>query len=283
VSVVFQVIVLGIVQGLTEFLPISSSAHLILVPWLFGWQQLGLVFDVSLHVGTLLALLVYFAEDWMSVLRQIPALLAGKAKWSESQLVILALGTLPGAIFGVLAKDFIESNLRTPLVVVSCLIGFGILLWIADVAGSKTRPVSDARASDGLWIGLFQMLAVIPGVSRSGVTITAGLFKHFRSWDAARISFLLSAPLIAGAAIFEGRHAYHEYMKGALSTDPLMRQPHAFGLLLLGIVVSAVSGSLCIRYFLRYLQKGTLIPFVIYRVLLGLGILAAAAFGMPVS
>ncbi len=282
-SIVFQVIVLGIVQGLTEFLPISSSAHLILVPWLLGWQQLGLVFDVSLHVGTLLAILVYFEKDWISVLKEAPALLSKKVEWSESQIVILVLGTLPGAILGVFGKEFIESRLRIPLVVVFCFIGFGLLLWIAEVAGSKTRGVTDARAWDGLWIGLFQMLALIPGVSRSGVTITAGLFKNFRSWDAARISFLLSAPLIAGAGLVEGRHAYHEYLKGALATDPLLRQPHPFALLFLGTAISAATGFLCIRYFLRYLQKGTLIPFVIYRVVLGLGILAAVAFGMQVS
>lgn len=279
----FEVIVLGIVQGLTEFLPISSSAHLILVPWLLGWQQLGLAFDVSLHVGTLLAILLYFRNDWIVVLKEIPALLAGKLRWSQSLVVVLMAGTIPGALFGILAKDQIETHLRTPPVIIFCLIGFALLLWVAEQIGAQTRQISDARPVDGLWIGLFQMLALIPGVSRSGVTITAALFKKFRSWDAARISFLLSAPLIAGAGLVEGRHAYHEYLRGAMSSDPLMHQSHPLALLVLGISVSAITGLLCIRYFLRYLQKGKLLPFVIYRVLLGLLILVAVARGMPMN
>lgn len=281
--IVFQVIVLGIVQGLTEFLPVSSSAHLILVPWLFGWQQLGLVFDVSLHLGTLMAILFYFRNDWISVFKEVPVILTGRLNWSNSRMIFVVAGTLPGALFGILAKDFIELHLRTPLVVVFCLIGFGILLWIAEAVGAKSRRATEARAADGLWIGAFQMLALVPGVSRSGVTITGGLFKNFRSWDAARISFFLSAPLIAGAGLVEGRQAYHEYLRGALSLDPLMRHTHPFGLLFLGILVSALTGFLCIRYFLRYLQRGTLAPFVIYRIVLGLTILVAVACGMPAS
>ncbi|MBI4455922.1 MAG: undecaprenyl-diphosphate phosphatase [Acidobacteria bacterium] len=280
--VALQVIVLAIVQGLTELLPISSSAHLIIVPWLLGWQQLGLIFDVSLHVGTLLAILFYFRSDWISILQEARSLPQGKMRWSHSRICILALGTLPAAIFGVFGKDFLETQMRTPLVIVVCLIGFGILMWIAQGVGAQTRQTDEVGATDGLWIGTFQMLALIPGVSRSGITITGGLFRNFRSWDAARISFLLSGPAIAGAGLVEAREAYHEYLKGPLSSDPLMQQAHPFGLLLLGIFISALTGFFCIRFFLRYLQAGTLTPFVIYRLVLGVAILAAFAFGMLV-
>ncbi|MBI2823001.1 MAG: undecaprenyl-diphosphate phosphatase [Acidobacteria bacterium] len=282
-GIVGQVIILAVVQGLTELLPVSSSAHLILVPWLLGWQQLGLIFDVSLHAGTLLAILVYFRRDWISILAELPLLLQGKLPWGRSRTLVLLLGTLPAAVFGLASRNFIESQMRTPLVIVVCLIAFALLLWVAEVLGAQVRAMEDIRPADGLWIGAFQALALIPGVSRSGVTITAGLLRNFRAWDAARVSFLLSAPAIAGATVWEAGEAYREYLKGPMSVDPLMGQSHPFLLLLLGISVSALVGTLCIRYFLRYLQIGTLIPFVIYRIVLGLAILAAVATGMPLS
>ena len=271
-----QVIVLAVVQGLTEFLPVSSSAHLILVPWSLGWQHLGLIFDVGLHVGTLLAILVYFRKDWISVLTELPRLFRRELAWSQSLILVLVIGTLPAAALGLVAGDFIESSMRTPRAIAVCLIGFALALWIAERRGAKARRLEETRVVDGVWIGLFQMLALAPGVSRSGITITGGMLRKFRSWDAARLSFLLSGPAIGGAGLVEARQAYREYLKGAQSLDPLMHQAHPFGLLLLGVVASAVVGVLCIRYFLRYLQVGSLVPFVVYRVIVGLAVLAAA-------
>lgn len=277
-NVFLQVIILGIVQGLSEWLPISSSAHLLLVPWLMGWRDLGLIFDVALHLGTLTAILLYFRRDWVGVLMEFPAVFRGELDWGRSKIVLLFLGTIPAALLGLLGKEFVEA-LRTPRVIAFCLIGFGILLWATEHFCRKRRSVNDATAVDAFWIGTFQMLALIPGVSRSGITITGGLFRRFRTWDAARISFLLCAPAIAGAGLLEGREALREYLKGPLSTDPLMQQAHPLGLLILGIAVSALSGFACIRYFLRYLGTGSLTPFVIYRIVIGLGILALLAFG----
>lgn len=278
-NIVLQVMILAVVQGLTEFLPISSSAHLILIPWLMGWQQLGMIFDVSLHVGTLLAILLYFRREWIVIAKELPGLLRGSLPPSRSRTMLLIAGTIPAGIFGFLARNIIEEHLRTPLVIAVCLIGFAILLWIAARIGKRTRSMEDAGTVDGVWIGTFQMLALIPGVSRSGVTITGALLSGFRSLDAARISFLLAAPTIAGAGLIEGREAYREYLKGPLSGDPLMRQSNPIALLLLGVLVSAVAGFFCIRYFLRYLQSGTLFPFVIYRILLGIVIVAVMIYG----
>jgi undecaprenyl-diphosphatase len=280
-GIIFQVIILGIVQGLTEFLPISSSAHLILVPWLLGWQQLGLIFDVSLHVGTLLAILAYFRNDWLQIMYDALDFGRGRIPWSGSLTVFLVVGTVPAAIFGLLGKNLVEDHLRTPTVIVACMIGFGVLLWIADRIGARSRRMQDRRLPDAVVIGSFQMLALIPGVSRSGSTITAGLFRRFQSADAARISFLLSAPLMIGAGLMEGKEAYREFLKGAGSTDPLMRQGHPLQLVAIGVVVSAITGFLCIRYFLRYLQSGSLVPFAVYRIILGAGLLAAVMLGMP--
>lgn len=280
-GIILQVIILGVVQGLTEFLPISSSAHLILVPWLLGWRQLGLIFDVSLHVGTLLAILSYFRRDWIDLLREAVDVIRGRVPWTRSLTVFLVVGTVPAVIFGLLAKDLVEEHLRTPTVIIGCMIGFGVLLWIAEKVRARSRTMLDGRLPDAAVIGCFQMLALIPGVSRSGSTMTAAMFRKFRSADAARISFLLSAPLMVGAGLLEGRQAYREYLRGAASTDPLMQQGHPFQIIIIGIAVSAVTGFLCIRYFLRYLQRGSLVPFALYRILLGLGLLAAVMFGMP--
>jgi len=267
-----QVIVLAVVQSLTEFLPISSSAHLILVPWILGWQHLGLIFDVSLHLGTLAAILVYFRRDWATLIRDLPGLFR---RDSRSLLPVLMAGAIPAGIFGLAAGDFIEARLRGPGTIAVCLAGFGLLMWEAERRGRKVRKLSDAGVRDGFWIGVFQMLALIPGVSRSGITISGGLLRGFEAWDAARLSFLLSAPAIAGAGLLKGLEAYHEYLKGPQSLEPLMHQPHPVALLLLGITVSAVAGLLCIRYFLRYLQTGSLVPFVIYRLVLAASILGA--------
>lgn len=273
-NVAGQVAVLAVVQSLTEFLPISSSAHLILVPWILGWQHLGLIFDVSLHIGTLAAVLVYFRRDWVSLLREFPCLLRGQ--FSGRLIPVLLAGTVPAVVFGLAAEDVIEARLRGPGTIAVCLVGFGLLMWAADRWGRKERRVSDAGVGDGFRIGVFQMLALIPGVSRSGITISGGLLRGFETWDAARLSFLLSAPAIAGAGVLKGLDAYREYLKGPQSLEPLMHQPHPVALVLLGVTVSAVAGLLCIRYFLRYLQTGSLVPFVIYRLVLAAWIVGVA-------
>ena len=272
-SIAAQVAILAVVQSLTEFLPISSSAHLILLPWFLGWGHLGLIFDVSLHVGTLIAILIYFRLDWWALLQDLPNVF--RDGFSRSLLGVLIVGTLPVAIFGLTALDFIEQRLRGPETIAICLAGFGLLLYVAERKPNRERTVQQVTLLDGLVIGLFQMLALAPGVSRSGITITGGLFRGFRTAEAARLSFLMSTPAIAAAGFLEAGHAYHEYLLGSQSLDPLMRQEHPLQLILLGILLSAVTGLLCIRYFLQYLQRRSLVPFVVYRVLLAAGILAA--------
>ncbi len=260
-----EAILLGALQGITEFLPISSSAHLVLAPYLFGWQHRGLAFDVALHAGTALAIIFYYRRLWLPMIKgAIIGLYRreplghpdGKLAW------LIAAGTAPAAAAGAAGEDYIERFLRTPEVIALTLILFGLLLLVAERRGRKSRPLSSLGLGDSIWIGVLQTLALIPGVSRSGITITAGLLRNLDRRASAEFSFLLSAPVILGAALLEAAR---------LATAP--RAEMQLGIFAAGTAASAVVGFLVIKYFLEYLRRGNMLPFVIYRLVLGAGVL----------
>jgi len=253
---------LGILQGLTEFLPISSSAHLILLPLLLGWEDQGLAFDVAVHVGTLLAVVVYFRADlkrlingWLnSVLRQ--------QHTQDSRLAwFVVLGTLPVGVAGLMLGEFIEMYLRSPIVIATTTIIFALLLWWADAKGARTRVQHQLTLKDVVIIGFYQVIALVPGTSRSGITMTAGLLLGLTREAAARFSFLLSIPLIFLAGCLKTA----ELVAGALPVDWFS--------IILGVVVSALSAFLCISVFLKLLEKMGMLPFVLYRLILGVFLL----------
>ncbi|MGE5232720.1 MAG: undecaprenyl-diphosphate phosphatase [Acidobacteriota bacterium] len=257
-----QAIVLGVVQGLTEFLPVSSSAHLILAPRLLGWPDQGLDADLAAHLGTFLAVAVYFRRDLVEIVSGgLDALRGdrprGRLAW------ILIVGTVPLAIGGLLLAHWAETAARDPRIIIGSSIGFGLLLAVADLWGRRQRELHGVTTADGLWVGAAQVLAAIPGTSRSGITITAGLFRGLDRASAARFSFLLAVPAMLLVA---AKHV----LDVALGKVPL----GALGPQALLFAVSAVVGFLVIAWLLRYLQRGSLMGFVIYRIVLGLVVLA---------
>ena len=262
---ILQAALLGILQGLTEFLPISSSAHLILLPWLFNWDHLGLTFDVVIHGGTLLAILIHFHKDWIEIASSFLRRMRGQtgANCCNLDLAVLA-GTVPAIVLGLAFRSVVEDYLRTPSVIIVTLCGFGLLLWWADRRGKGTRALVTAGVKVGVLIGLAQALALVPGVSRSGVTITAGLLLGFSRAESARFSFLLSGPIIALATL-------NGIVELATTSEPITVTGWA---LAVGILVSCLTGLICIKYFLRFLQTNTLVVFVIYRLGLAAAILA---------
>ncbi len=252
-----QIIVLALVQGLTEFLPVSSSAHLILVPLITGWQDQGLAFDVAVHVGTLTAVVLYFRKEIGKMfLAWIDSLKGNHSEDSRLAWGVL-IGTVPVGIAGLLFKDFIAGNLRTELVIATTTILFGLLLWYADWSGKRNRNEYTLSWKDIIIIGCAQAIALIPGTSRSGITITAGLMLGLTAQAAARFSFLLSIPVIVLAGGMETLD-YLEVANAGDSND-----------LIYGALISAFSAYLCIHYFLKLLAKINMTPFVIYRLLLG--------------
>lgn len=269
---IVHAIVLGIVQGLTEFLPISSSAHLIVIPWILGWDDGGLTFDVALHVGTLAAVFLFFFKDWVQIIAQGFGVNIGRdpgLSKNRGLLWLLAMGTIPGAIAGVLFEKQAEHAFRSPFVIAGTSIVFAALLWFADSAGRKRKDIAYVSAPDALTIGAAQALAIIPGVSRSGITLTASLFRNLDRTTAARFSFLLSTPIIAGAAAKK----YYDLVKhgGGLPHD--MQAPF-----LAGILASSVVGGLTIAFFMNYLRSRSLSAFVWYRFLFGIIVFALALF-----
>lgn len=266
---VFQALVMGLVQGLTEFLPISSSGHLILVPYLFGWDDPfidSLAFSVVLHGGTLLALLVFFRNDW---LRLIPAGLAAIRDRSfrddpDRRLAwLLAASTVPAAIVGVLFNDVIEQNVREPGLVAIMLVVAGIVLWLADRWGSRTSTIDRLTFRAAIGIGVAQALALIPGVSRSGISISAALVAGLNRTNAVRFSFLMATPVTAGAFAFEGL----KLVKGDVAGVEV-------GPLVVGVATAFVSGLLAIEVLLRYVRTRSFNLFVVYRFALAAIVLA---------
>ena len=252
-------IILGIVQGLTEFLPISSTAHLVIIPRLLGWDSAllnSLTFDVALHLGTLLAVVSYFLKDTLDL---ISGLLRGLLKRNFSAddktrfALLVFLGTIPAGVLGVLFDKLVETKFRTPAILAAAMIVIGILMWYAEKIARQTKKTDKMTLRDALIVGFAQALALVPGTSRSGITISSGLLLGYQREDAARFSFLLSIPIIAGAAIFKLRTLTHGI-------------PHAeLAPLILGTLSSAIFGFLTIKYFMRFVQRHTLRAFVWYR------------------
>ena len=265
----WQAALLGLLQGATEFLPISSSAHLLLMPWLLGWQPLGLTFDVLVHGGTLAAVVIYFIKEWKYLSRQSLKGLIDQSTEQARLLSALVIGTLPAVLVGWVFEGVIVTYLRSPAVVVVTLSGFGLVLWWADQRASQNRNLSSMGVREGLLVGMAQALALVPGVSRSGVTISAALLLGISRADAARFSFLLGTPLLV---ITTARSLYHLFQAGSGARYPLLP-------LVVGVVFSFASGYLCIRYFLKFLQTRTYRPFVVYRLVLAAFILLLLVLG----
>jgi undecaprenyl-diphosphatase len=271
---IYQIVVLGIVQGLAEFLPISSSGHLFITSWLFGWKTEELNFDIMLHLGTLVAVLLYFGRDWIDIIAHGFGVRTGGSealRQNSGLLWMLVLGTIPGAIAGMLFEKQADTTLRNPFVIGSMLIAIGILMWIADSTSRLVRDLGAVTMLDAILIGIGQAFAIIPGVSRSGITITTGLFRNLDREAAARFSFLLSTPIIAGAAAKAVYNIHKEHGLHTLLTPPF----------LIGVTVSALTGCLVIGWFLQYLHRSTLRPFIYYRIAFGIIVLALAFIRRP--
>ena len=285
----FQAIVLGVVQGLTEFLPISSSGHLILVPWLFEWDEPGLSFDAALHLGTLVAVFAYFWRDLLGMLLAIPDALRkpGALLRADGDLTterdrsallawLLVIGSVPGGIVGLIAQDRIDGffhgddhKTRSIALIAIVMMLFALLLWAADHYAKHRRGIAELGVMDAVVVGLAQALALFPGVSRSGVTLTAGLFREIKRAHAARFSFLLGTPLV----LLAGSKGLYDLVSdgaGGIGSAQLVA----------GVLASAISGFAAISILLRYLQRSSTLVFVVYRLILGVGILLTLATGI---
>ncbi|MDL2286238.1 undecaprenyl-diphosphate phosphatase [Desulfococcaceae bacterium OttesenSCG-928-F15] len=258
---VSEIIFLAILQGITEFLPISSSAHLILPSELFGWKDQGMAFDIAVHTGTLLATILYFKKDlaalfmgWLATFSEKPTI-ETKLSW------FLILATIPTGIAGILFAGFIETHLRSISVIAATTLIFGALLWYADAKGKLVGKMENLSLKQALAIGFAQALSLVPGTSRSGITLTTGLLLGLNRESAARFSFLLSIPLMILVSAYQGYK--------------FIRTPEVYDLyaIFLGLGISFVSALLCIHFFMRWIQNSTLFPFIVYRLALGFGLL----------
>jgi undecaprenyl-diphosphatase len=253
---ILQAIIYGVVQGLGEFLPISSTAHITLLPWLFGWKDPGLTFDVALHIGTLFAVIIYFWKDWIRLIK------AGitNIKSNDGKLFwFIVIACIPGGIIGVLFHDQVETIFRNPALIGMMLIAMGLVLYIADRVGQKTYDLENVGLLRSLLIGVSQGLAVIPGVSRSGITMATGRFFGLTREGAARFTFLLSTPFIFLSGVYEARNFNN------LNIEIL---PFA-----IAIVTSAVVGILSIQFLLSYIKNRGFGIFVIYRIIVGIAVI----------
>ena len=266
-----HVIVLAAVQGITEFLPVSSSAHLALAPWLLGWPDQGLAFDIALHVGTLAAVSIYFFRDLLQVVARGLGFRAGnddQLSRNPRLLWLLIAGTIPAVVAGVLVKPLAETTFRSPYVSGTMLIAVSFVMLAADRMGRKSKNIGQTGVADALWIGLAQAVALVPGTSRSGITLAAGLFRGLDRPAAARFSFLLSAPAVAGAA---AKSALDLYKSGGIPAG--MHTPF-----FTGIAVSAFTGCLVIALLMRFLRTHSLLVFVSYRLIFGIIVVALAIY-----
>ncbi|MCX5749889.1 MAG: undecaprenyl-diphosphatase UppP [Candidatus Saganbacteria bacterium] len=245
---IIQALIMGIVQGITEFLPISSSGHLVVIPWMFNFRDPGLSFDAGLHLGTMLAIICFFWKDWLDIIKN----------WKEPLFRSILIGCLPAAVIGLAYENLFETTLRSPILVAACMIALGCVLWLAEYTGRKNRAVKDVNLIDSIFIGLAQVLALIPGVSRSGITMTAGLFSGLDRESAARFSFLLASPVILGAGLFKLRYFFSGGLPYSDATP-----------LIIGILSSAIVGFLSIKFLLQYLMKHSFKIFVWYRFIVG--------------
>ncbi len=250
-----EAMVLGAVQGLTEFLPVSSSAHLIIVPWLFNWTDPGLAFDVALHLGTLLALLVYYRREWIAM---------GMSLFNDDRdnrrlLMLLVAASIPGAIIGLAFEKQAETVFRSPLLVAIALASLGVVLWVSDRVAPQKRTIREITFLDAILIGLSQAFAIVPGVSRSGATITMARILRLERQDAANFSFLMATPIIAGAGLKEAPHLIHM----GLTSD-----------VYIGFAVAAAFGLLAIVALIRFVRARTYAPFAWYRVVLAAFVIA---------
>ena len=282
---IYQAVILAIVQGLAEFIPVSSSGHLIIVRRLLGWNELSpaheLTFDVALHFGTLLSVLFYFRRTWFQIIRAAVGgkvvrfsestdadvnLTPAEAKEERKLLWFLVIATIPGAIAGKLLEHSAEDYFREHIVLIAvALIAVALLMWLAEDVNKLEKPLTQISLTDSLLIGVAQAFALIPGVSRSGSTITAGLFRNLTREAAVRFSFLLSTPIIAGAALLKAHELHKEGLPAGMHTP-----------FLVGILVSAIVGYGAISWFIRYLQTNSLKIFVIYRIVAGVVVIALA-------
>lgn len=255
-NIYIQSLILGVVQGLTELLPISSSAHLTLIPWIFNWNEIPDSFDVALHFGTLLAIGLFFFKDWIELIKGGFNLVVKKEKTVEGRMFwYIVLATLPGGIIGFLLDHFLEDKLKTPLIIATALIVMGILLYVVDKKCKSKITYEKMGLKETFLIGLSQALAFIPGVSRSGITMTMGRFLNVDRESVARYSFMLSAPIVLAATVFK--------------FSSFVFNPQFF----IGVISSFLVGVAVIKFLMQYLKKGSFKIFAIYRVLVGLAVL----------
>ncbi len=261
----WQAAVLGTLQGLAEFLPISSSAHLSLVPWAFGWKEPGLAFDVALHLGTLVALIGFFWTEWVALTRAALNILTTRRVETpaEKRVVFLVIATIPAAVFGLLLEKQAETIFRAPALTATALIVMGALLWWADHSAPAARPLNEMTARQALLIGCAQVFALIPGVSRSGSTITAARALQFDRQSAAVFSFLMSMPVIAAAAVLKVPRLLAEGIDASI---------------VVGITAAAFSSWIAIAVLLRFVQRNGFAVFAIYRFILGIAVYALVAY-----
>jgi undecaprenyl-diphosphatase len=270
----YQAIVLALVQALTEFLPVSSTAHLVLFPWLLHWPDPGEAFDVALHAGTLVAVLLYFWKDWLTLTlcglgMKYPSNAPAHEVAQHKRLFwYMVVGTIPGAILGKLFDKQIEEHLRLPGIIGISMVVIALIMWWADSKARLDRRLELSDMGDAVTIGTAQALALWPGVSRSGITITAGLFRRFTREAATRFSFLLSAPLIAGAVASK--------LPGLIKLHKAGNLDLPLSTLAISVAVSGIAGYFVIAFFLRYLQTRTLKVFIVYRLVFGIIVLILA-------
>lgn len=266
---IFQAIVLGIVQGASEFLPISSSGHLVLVPYLLNWHGVvdSLSFDVALHIGTTVAVAVFFYKDWLELITAfftaLPRGFVGiRANFKARFFLLLIIGSLPAAVLGLLFQDFIENKLREPSLIAILLIIFGLVLFYVDRLARKNRDENSIGLVDSILVGLAQALALFPGVSRSGATITVGLFRGLDRRTATRFSFLLSTPIILGAGLVKVK----DIVQGSVINGSQL-------VFLIGLLSAAISGWVAIKLLLKFVQSNNFTIFVVYRLIVGAAVL----------
>ncbi len=279
-----QAVVLGIVQGLTEFAPVSSSAHLVLVPWLLGWPEPSLLFDTVLHLGTLVAVVaVLWREIWIVLRDWFKSLMPGNGSTKYSRLGwLIIIGTIPGAVLGYLFKDIFEELFGAPIIVGVFLVCTAVFLTLAEKIGNKERTAEQLSTFNSLLVGIGQAIAIAPGVSRSGATMSTARLLGLSRAESARFSFLLSVPIILGAAASQLRGLAKATASASTTASTLNASGHISDniAVLVGFLAAVISGYLCISFLLNYLRRRSFYPFAIYCLVVGIGIVAIGLLGI---